>query len=120
MKAALEWAEESVTSSCTSGGKPRASYGVDGETVARELGVSDRTFKETVVEVKRNLAFFRYVYRLAVEFIQASSAVSVSCRGDDVGAHSLVGLDNPCSSAAVTSLVSKLPCSQDIPRFEFL
>lgn len=50
MKDEFGWAEGSVTSNYTNGEKPRASYGVDGETVGRELGVSYRTFRETVVD----------------------------------------------------------------------
>jgi hypothetical protein len=33
------------------GEKPTSSYGVDGETVARELGVTYRPFKETVIDL---------------------------------------------------------------------
>ncbi|KAJ5118427.1 hypothetical protein N7526_010064 [Penicillium atrosanguineum] len=51
MKEAFPWAKESVTSNYMSGVKPRAEYGVDGETVARELGVKYRSFKETVVDL---------------------------------------------------------------------
>lgn len=60
MKERFDWAKESVTSNYKSGEKPTASYGVDGETVARELGVTYRSFKDTVVDfvgqVKENLA----------------------------------------------------------------
>lgn len=50
MKSEFEWANSSVTSNYESGEKPRASYGVDGETVTRALGVNYRTFQETVVD----------------------------------------------------------------------
>ncbi|KAJ5101409.1 3-beta hydroxysteroid dehydrogenase/isomerase [Penicillium alfredii] len=49
IRAEFEWAEDTVTRNYTAGEKPRASYGVDGETVARELGVKYRPFKEAVV-----------------------------------------------------------------------
>jgi nucleoside-diphosphate-sugar epimerase len=45
------WGKESVTSNYQMGEKPTSSYGVDGETVARELGVTYRPFKETVVDL---------------------------------------------------------------------
>lgn len=51
MKEAFPWAKESVTSNYKSGVKPTVEYGVDGETVARELGVKYRSFKETVVDL---------------------------------------------------------------------
>lgn len=51
MKEAFPWAKESVTSNYKSGVKPTVEYGVDGDTVARELGVKYRSFKETVVDL---------------------------------------------------------------------
>jgi nucleoside-diphosphate-sugar epimerase len=60
MKATFDWAKESVTSNYKSGVKPSAEYELDGETVAKELGVKYRSFKETVVDlagqVKKTLA----------------------------------------------------------------
>ncbi|KAJ5770917.1 uncharacterized protein N7511_002968 [Penicillium nucicola] len=47
----FEWGVESVTGNYRMGEKPVASYGVDGETVSRELGVQYRPFKETVVDL---------------------------------------------------------------------
>ena len=47
----FEWAKESVTTNYKIGEKPSASYGIDGETVARELGVKYRPFRETVVDL---------------------------------------------------------------------
>jgi nucleoside-diphosphate-sugar epimerase len=60
MKETFDWAKESVTSNYNAGEKPHASYGVDGETVARELGVKYHSFRDTVVDfvkqVKETLA----------------------------------------------------------------
>ncbi|KAJ5110571.1 hypothetical protein N7532_001106 [Penicillium argentinense] len=50
MKDTFEWAKDTVTSNYQSGQKPHAPYGVDGQTVANELGVKYRSFKETVVD----------------------------------------------------------------------
>lgn len=47
----FEWAKETVTTNYKMGEKPSGSYGIDGETVARELGVKYRPFKETVVDL---------------------------------------------------------------------
>jgi nucleoside-diphosphate-sugar epimerase len=59
LKEEFPWAKDSVTGNYKSGEKPRAEYGVDGDTVARELGVTYRSFRETVValvgQVKENL-----------------------------------------------------------------
>jgi nucleoside-diphosphate-sugar epimerase len=51
----FEWAKETVTTNYKVGEKPPSPYGVDGETVARELGVKYRPFKETVVELIRQI-----------------------------------------------------------------
>lgn len=50
MKGEFDWAKNSVTSNYVAGEKPKASYSVDGQTVARELGVEYRSFKDTVVD----------------------------------------------------------------------
>ncbi|KAJ5152766.1 uncharacterized protein N7482_009244 [Penicillium canariense] len=50
MKDAFDWAKTSVTSSYKAGEKPHMSYGVDGETVARELKVKYHSFQDTVVD----------------------------------------------------------------------
>ncbi|KAJ5652718.1 hypothetical protein N7507_010144 [Penicillium longicatenatum] len=55
MKAEFEWAKDAVTNGYAAGVKPSASYEVDGETVARELGVEYRSFKETVVDLVRQV-----------------------------------------------------------------
>ena len=55
VKENFEWAKTSVTANYESGEKPQASYGVDGETVARELGVKYRSFQETVVDLVRQV-----------------------------------------------------------------
>ncbi|KAJ5930952.1 hypothetical protein N7466_006445 [Penicillium verhagenii] len=55
MKGEFEWANGVVTDGYEAGQKPSASYGVDGETVARELGVEYRSFKETVVDLVRQV-----------------------------------------------------------------
>ncbi|OGE54898.1 hypothetical protein PENARI_c005G07060 [Penicillium arizonense] len=47
----FDWGKETVTSNYKMGEKSTVSYGVDGETVARELGVKYRPFKETVVDL---------------------------------------------------------------------
>ncbi|KAJ5640029.1 uncharacterized protein N7484_007891 [Penicillium longicatenatum] len=55
MKAEFEWAKDTVTDGYAAGVKPSASYEVDGETVARELGVEYRSFKETVVDLVKQV-----------------------------------------------------------------
>lgn len=50
MKENFDWAKISVTSNYNAGEKPDAPYGVDGETVARELGVKYHSFRDTVVD----------------------------------------------------------------------
>ncbi|KAJ5295037.1 hypothetical protein PENANT_c037G08599 [Penicillium antarcticum] len=47
----FEWGKKSVTGNYKMGEKPVASYGVDGETVSKELGVEYRPFRETVVDL---------------------------------------------------------------------
>ncbi|CAI7678940.1 unnamed protein product [Penicillium pancosmium] len=60
IKGKFEWAKGVVTENYVSGTKPSFPYGVDGQTVASELGVNYRSFEETVVDfvgqVKENLA----------------------------------------------------------------
>ena len=51
----FNWAKETVTRNYKTGEKPSASYGIDGETVARELGVKYRPFKETVIDLVRQI-----------------------------------------------------------------
>ncbi|KAJ5715393.1 uncharacterized protein N7483_012574 [Penicillium malachiteum] len=51
MKEEFEWARDSVTANYKGGEKPQASYGVDGETVARELGVTYRSFQDSVIDL---------------------------------------------------------------------
>ncbi|KAJ5581818.1 NAD-dependent epimerase/dehydratase [Penicillium sp. DV-2018c] len=51
----FEWAKETVKDNYKMGQKPAFPYGVDGETVARELGVKYRPFKETVVDFVRQI-----------------------------------------------------------------
>ncbi|KAJ5537745.1 hypothetical protein N7494_007224 [Penicillium frequentans] len=55
IKEEFEWAKGVVTDGYTAGVKPVASYGVDGETVARELGVEYRSFKESVVDLVKQV-----------------------------------------------------------------
>ncbi|KAJ6115258.1 hypothetical protein N7486_001036 [Penicillium sp. IBT 16267x] len=55
MKEEFEWAKGVVTDGYTAGVKPSASYGVDGETVARELGVEYRSFKETIIDLVKQV-----------------------------------------------------------------
>lgn len=50
MKESFNWAGDSVTRNYQSGSKPVASYGVDGETAARELNIRYHGFQETVVD----------------------------------------------------------------------
>lgn len=50
IKGEFEWARGVVTENYVSGTKPSFPYGVDGQTVADELGVNYRSFKETVVD----------------------------------------------------------------------
>ncbi|KAJ5261284.1 hypothetical protein N7478_011879 [Penicillium angulare] len=50
MKEKFDWAKDSVSSNYVAGQNPSASYGVDGQTAARELGVTYRSFKDTVVD----------------------------------------------------------------------
>jgi hypothetical protein len=50
MKENFDWAKVSVTSNYKAGEKPHAPYGVDGETVAQELGVKYHSFRDTVVD----------------------------------------------------------------------
>ncbi|KAJ5469380.1 hypothetical protein N7539_008998 [Penicillium diatomitis] len=50
IKDQFEWAVDSVTRDYEAGKKPQASYGVDGETVARELHFRYHRFRETVVD----------------------------------------------------------------------
>ena len=50
MKEKFGWAKSSITGNFVGGEKPPPSYGADGETVARELGVQYRSFEETVVD----------------------------------------------------------------------
>jgi nucleoside-diphosphate-sugar epimerase len=47
----FEWASDVVTTNYPMGELPTAAYGVDGATVAKELGVKYRPFKETVVDL---------------------------------------------------------------------
>ncbi|KAJ5385412.1 NAD-dependent epimerase/dehydratase [Penicillium concentricum] len=47
----FDWAKETVTTNYKMGEKPTGSYGIDGDTVARELGVKYRPFKETVIDL---------------------------------------------------------------------
>lgn len=47
----FEWASGVVTTNYPTGEVPTAGYGVDGATVAKELGVQYRPFKETVVDL---------------------------------------------------------------------
>ncbi|KAJ5691968.1 hypothetical protein N7462_001391 [Penicillium macrosclerotiorum] len=50
IKGEFDWAKDTVTSNYRAGEKPNAPFGVDGETASRELGVTYRPFKETVID----------------------------------------------------------------------
>lgn len=50
MKETFEWAKGTVTENYVAGQKPSFPYGVDGSTVADELGVEYRSFRQTVVD----------------------------------------------------------------------
>jgi nucleoside-diphosphate-sugar epimerase len=47
----FQWAADVVTQNYTTGKLPIAPYGVDGATVAKELGIKYRPFRETVVDL---------------------------------------------------------------------
>ncbi|KAJ5886204.1 uncharacterized protein N7473_008878 [Penicillium subrubescens] len=55
MKETFDWANASVTSNYKAGEKPHAPYGVDGQTVARELGVKYHSFRDTVVDFTKQV-----------------------------------------------------------------
>ncbi|KAK5807492.1 hypothetical protein VI817_001750 [Penicillium citrinum] len=50
IKEEFEWSRDKIPSNYKAGSKPTWPYGVDGKTVADELGVSYRSFRETVVD----------------------------------------------------------------------
>lgn len=55
MKEEFDWAKKTIHSNYKSGEKPTAPYGIDGDTVGRELGVKYRSFKETVVDLTNQI-----------------------------------------------------------------
>jgi len=55
IKEEFEWARKTVTGNYESGKKMPPTYRLDGETVSKELGVTYRSFRETVVDFVRQV-----------------------------------------------------------------